>query len=93
MPRQNCEVFIRTFINFQELEKFLKEKFIVKFQRNSPLINRISDELVVRSTGDQDVGVYECRASNPAGIATDYANVQFASEFENFFSNLFETLV
>jgi hypothetical protein len=34
----------------------------------------------VNTVGDQDIGVYECRASNPAGIAVDYANVQYASK-------------
>ncbi|KAI6172894.1 EGF-like domain-containing protein [Aphelenchoides besseyi] len=35
-------------------------------------------ELMVRSARVENLGIYECRASSPAGIAMDAANVQFA---------------
>ncbi|KAI6240753.1 EGF-like domain-containing protein [Aphelenchoides fujianensis] len=38
----------------------------------------VPSELMVRSAREQDLGTYECRASNLAGIAMDAAQVMFA---------------
>lgn len=54
------------------------------------IVNRTTlDDLSIRETTRSDIGIYECRATNPAGIKADYAHINLASNFSKFINKQF----
>ncbi|CAD5233395.1 unnamed protein product [Bursaphelenchus xylophilus] len=52
----------------------------VKIENDDHHYVTYDNELIIRNIGQASVGTYECRASNPAGIAADYTTVKFAEK-------------
>ncbi|CAD5230519.1 unnamed protein product [Bursaphelenchus okinawaensis] len=50
----------------------------VKVENDENHYATYNNELIVRNVDQTSIGTYECRAENPAGIATDYSEVKFA---------------
>uniref|UniRef100_A0A915CRG9 Ig-like domain-containing protein n=1 Tax=Ditylenchus dipsaci TaxID=166011 RepID=A0A915CRG9_9BILA len=50
----------------------------MKIVPDSKFYVNYKNELLVSDVESDDIGVYECRATNPAGIKTDYATVRLA---------------
>lgn len=55
-----------------------QNKWGISPQNNPSMVP--SDDLVVSEVEEEDIGVYECRATNPMGKVSDFAKVHLAGE-------------
>lgn len=78
-PRHIEKFIVLVYSNFTKVQDLLNRTVVIREYKN---LLKILDDLSIRDATRNDVGIYECRATNPAGIKADYAHVNLAGKFK-----------